>query len=128
MLFCTSSHLLFGDGWYLDEDPVPGWEVEVGRSGDDEVGHFWRQNESLEVKVAICSTSVKFLMGLIKYSLETSPVNSNLGCESSFPVPLLSQLSASRAVWLAWTQQKQEMSFLNLNFNLQAWSQVIKLI
>ena len=52
----------------------------------------------------------------------SKPVNSNLGWETSHPVyiPLLPRLSASRAAWLVWTQQKQDMSSLNLNFSLQA--------
>ena len=35
-------------------------------------------------------------------------------------VPLLPLLSALRAALLVWTQQKHEMSSLNLNFSLQA--------
>ena len=53
----------------------------------------------------------------------TKPVNSNLGWENSFPVCvlLLPWLSALRAAWLVWTQQKQEIISLNLNMNWQAW-------
>ena len=52
----------------------------------------------------------------------TSPVNSYLGWESSLSVyvPLLLQQIASKAEWLIWTQQKQDMSSLNLNSSLQA--------
>ena len=59
-----------------------------------------------------------------KYTFITKPVTLNLGWETSLPVyvPLLPWLSASRAVWLVCTQSKQEMSSLNLNFNLQACS------
>ena len=54
------------------------------------------------------------------------PLNSNLGWESSLPVNvlLLPRLSASRAAWLVWTQKKQEMSSLNLNFSIQRSAKV----
>ena len=52
----------------------------------------------------------------------TSTVDSNLGWETSLSayVPL-PRMSASRAVWRGQMQKKQEMSSLNLNFNLHAW-------
>ena len=54
----------------------------------------------------------------------TKFVNSNLGRDISLPVYvlLLPWPSALMAAWLVWTQQKQEMSSLNLNFSLWAWS------
>ena len=86
---CTFSNLLFGDSRDLDEDPVPGREVEVGRSGDDEVGHLGRQDEGLGVKVAICSNCVNLFNGTDKIftligsklleSQVIKPVNSNVG-------------------------------------------------
>ena len=55
-------------------------------------------------------------------ALINKPVNSNSGWESSLPVNVLPlpQLSASRAAWVVWTQPKQEMSSLHLNFSLKA--------
>ena len=41
------SHLLLSNGGDLDEDPVAGGEVEVGRLGDDEVGHLGGQDDAL---------------------------------------------------------------------------------
>ena len=58
-------------------------------------------------------------LNLISEEPITKPVNSNLGWESSlhFYDPLLPRLSAFRAAWLVWTQQRQEMSPINLNFS-----------
>ena len=67
------------------------------------------------------------LLGEIIFSkmgwcLPSKPVNSNLGWASSLPVYvlLLPPLCTLRAAWLVWTQQKQEMSSLNLHLSLQA--------
>ena len=57
--------------------------------------------------------TLKCLAEMYRYVFKKSP---------SVYVPLLPRLSALKAAWLVWTQQKQEMCSLNLNFSLQAWS------
>ena len=119
--FCSDGNNTYGTTWWVIlylycKDNILSSTFGFGNAlccADELLNRELRQRTAFTLFfIVACSTVI------------CKPVNSNLGGESSLPayIPLFSWLSALRAVWLVWTQQKQEMSSHNLKLSLQAWS------